>query len=323
MPVIRLLTLVLLSATAVLRVEPQVAGPADRVDVLLSLTRGDANCETFDPGDPVEAVKPEYPPEAASARIGGAVRVSVLVSKKGRVEEILSTEGPAVLRSAALLAISRTRFERSLCGGKSVEAIANAVYTFEPVPLRDVYIDREKVEEFGDVGRESPFYEPLVSLTDNYRIAFGYADGKFHPDEPLTKADLCHFLRKTLDLLQTRAELANKIPREIDLYYPLNTSGIRSADEIADFDETKPYADSVGFLVSKYDIVLTDSEARLNPLQPVRVNQLIGYWESVFGTDAVPVNFSRVPDEAAVMSRGEFALFLHESLYVLTYKVLP
>ena len=316
-------TFVLSFALAVSPVGSQVPKASETVDMLLRISKGDAVCERFDPGEPVEAAKPVYPPNALAARIGGAVRVTALVAKNGRVEEIIETEGPAELRDSAVTALVKTRFARSVCDGEAVPTIALAVYRFEPVPLQDVYVARQNVEQFTDVDRESPSYEPLVSLTDNYRIAFGYADGKFHPEMPLTKGDLSHFLRLTLDLLQKRAELANKIPREIELYFPLNSSGIRSAQDIPDLDQSKPYAESVAFLVSKYDIALTDEGNRLNAMEPVKVNQLIDYWEKVFGADAVPVNFVKVSDDERVINRGEFALFLHESLFVLTYKVLP
>jgi hypothetical protein len=56
---------------------------------------------------------------------------------------------------------------------------------------------------------------------------------------------------------------------------------------------------------------------------PLSNNEVIRYWEKIFGIDAVPVNFHLIKDGDRIMSRGEFALFLQESLNVLTYKVLP
>jgi hypothetical protein len=49
---------------------------------------------------------------------------------------------------------------------------------------------------------------------------------------------------------------------------------------------------------------------------------LLDLWAEIFGAEAVPINFELTNGDKIIM-RGEFALFLQESVGVLTYKVLP
>ncbi|NNE67858.1 MAG: hypothetical protein HKN33_14945 [Pyrinomonadaceae bacterium] len=297
----------------------------DRVDVFTSVKSGgtESVCERFEPGAPVESVYPEFPARARAERLGGAVKVIVAIGLDGRVSEIRSLEGPPVFRDAARVAALKTEFTDSKCDGKKVEMTGILTFNFVPLALTDVYVVPEKAEDFADVDANSPYYESLLTLTENYQLAFGYADGKYHPAAPLTKGDFAHYLRRTLDLLQNRAEVARKIPREIGLYSPQNELGIQSAEEIADLDSRKPYSASVGFLIAKYDIALVDERKNFKGNLPMTRNEVIASWTIIFGVDTVPVNFRSSGTEDLVMTRGEFALFLHESLYVLTYKVLP
>lgn len=296
----------------------------DKIDVFTSVSATDSStCTKFALGSPVETVTPDYPEKARSKRLGGAVRLIVQVDETGKVAKVLETEGDELLRDAAGAAAQKTRFTVSRCDGKPVPVKGVLIFNFVPIALTDVYISHAKAEAYTDITFQSPYYEPILALTENYKLAFGYADGNFHPAAPLTKGDFAHFLRLTLDLLQQRAEVSKKIPREIDLFFPLNPLKLKSAAAISDLDSRKPYFDSVGFLISKYDIALTNSQKQFQGKLPLTQNEVIDYWKTIFGEDSVPVNFSVFKDGDRIMSRGEFALFLHESLYVLTYKVLP
>ena len=296
-----------------------------KVEVFLSVSKpGIAfECTRFEIGSPAEVIVPEYPLEARSLRLGGAVRVSVAVGKSGKVIKINGTEGPEILVRPAKDAAIRSRFSASRCDGKPVPVDGLIIFNFVPVALADAYVFPAKASEFTDIKDDSRFYEAILTLTENYKLAFGYADGKFYPAAPLTKGDFTHFLRLTLDLLQTRAEVSRIIPREIELYAPANPLRVKSAKEIVDLESERPYADSVGFLISKYDIALINNDYRLEGGLPMTQNEVIGVWKTIFGSEAVPVNFTPAKNGDRIMSRGEFALFLHESLFVLTYKVLP
>ena len=51
--------------------------------------------------------------------------------------------------------------------------------------------------------------------------------------------------------------------------------------------------------------------------------EVIEIWRGIFGEEALPVNFLTPKDQDKKMTRGDFALFLKETLDVLTYKILP
>ncbi len=305
-------------------VSGQTAVQEDKVDVFLTVSQSAGSaCRKPELGKPLETFAPAYPPEASVARIGGAVKVKLLVGKDGRVKEITEASGPKLLIEQGKKAAEAARFSVSKCNGIPVEASAVLIFNFVPSTLTGIYTSPKMADGFSDITPDSPFYEPILTLTENYGLAFGYADGKYYPDAALTKGDFAHFLRLTLDLLQERAELAGKIPREIDLYFPLNPQRLPSTDAVVDLDPAMPYAPSVGFLISKYDIDLSNAERQFNGDLPLTLKTVLDYWERIFGKDALPVHFKSLDSAERIMSRGEFALFLHETLFVLTYKVLP
>jgi hypothetical protein len=139
----------------------------------------------------------------------------------------------------------------------------------------------------------------------------------------LTRGDFAQFLRLTLDLLGERAKGANKIPREIGLFYPYNPNKLQTFDKIKDLDKKLPALESIRILLLKYDISLAGEKNEFDGKLLLRQNQLIDLWTNIFGAEAVPVNFERTNGGDKIITRGEFALFLQESLGVLTYKVLP
>ncbi|MDH3529584.1 MAG: TonB family protein, partial [Acidobacteriota bacterium] len=182
----------------------------DRVDVFTNIARPDlpAGCEKLEMGSPIESITPEYPPEARSIRLGGAVKVIAEVGSNGSVAKIKDSTGPEALQQAARIATLKTRFSVTRCDGVPLAVEASMTYNFVPFALTDRYVAQKKIEDFPDVAPDSPFYEAILTLTENYKLAFGYADGKYHADAPLTKGDFAHSLRLTLDLLQQRAEVA-------------------------------------------------------------------------------------------------------------------
>lgn len=284
-----------------------------------------ANCALLKIGSLLALSQPEYLPAAKSARVGGTVRVDLKLSEKGSFSEILAVSGNNLLHAAATKAARRVKFSPTVCDGKPVSTAIVLFYNFIPYAADESYSTPTKIEDFADAGKDSEFYEPLLNLTENYRLAFGYADRKFHANAPLTRGDFAEFLRRTLDLLAERARAAGKLPHEINLFYPLNPQNLKSADGIKNLDKKAAYIESFKTLLLTYDIALTDEKQEFsgrNVLTRVEVNRL---WTSIFTAEAVPVNFALgggIGDER-IMTRGEFALFLRESLDVLTYKTLP
>jgi len=281
------------------------------------------DCKALTLGKTAFSAPPKYPNEAMSAKVGGTVSVKISINKQGEVEKVIEVSGPELLADSASTAAKNIRFTPTVCDGKPVATNGLVVYHYKPFVFTDSYYSPKKVEEFSDISRESNYYEPILNLTENYNLAFGFVDKKFHPNAPLTKGEFAHFLRMTLDFLRNRAKLANKIPKEIGLYSSYNPQQIKTIDEISDINYQRPYSESVSFLVTKYDISLTDEENKFAGKLPLTHNEVIDYWSKIFGEDAVPVNFEKIPDGDRIFTRGEFALFLQESLYVLTYKVLP
>ncbi|NNE99783.1 MAG: hypothetical protein HKN25_12250, partial [Pyrinomonadaceae bacterium] len=227
------------------------------------------------------------------------------------------------LLEPASTAAKNIKFTRTVCDGKPIAVSGLVIYHFKPIVFTDGYYSPKRIEGFRDILPDSNYFEPILNLTENYKLAFGFVDRKFHPGAPLSKGEFAHFLRKTLDLLENRAKLAKKDPNEIGLFFPYNPYQIEAIDEISDINYERPYAESVSFLFSKYDILLTDNDRKFLGKTPLTQNEVIDYWSKIFGIDAVPVNFERIKGGDRIITRGEFALFLQESLYVLTYKVLP
>lgn len=297
----------------------------DRVEAFQKIFTDAAlkNCKDFKAGGGTVFPKPNYPAEAKADKIGGSVRVWIKVDEKGSVGEIERVEGNKILQEAATGAARRAKFSPTICDGAATKVSAVLTYNFIPFINAGNYFTPTKSEEFIDIKTDSPFFEAISNLTENYKLAFGYADRKFHADAPLTRGDFAQSLRLTLDLLSERATAANKIPREINLFYPLNPQKLTSAAQIKDLKKNEPFEDSVKTLLLKYDIALTNESGEFQGKVPLSNNETIDLWTKIFGEDAIPVNSRKIADGDRLISRGEFALFLQESLQVLTYKVLP
>lgn len=296
----------------------------DRAEILpqISVEASDNGCQELKTGRAISAPKPDYPAEAKAARVGGTVRVVASVDEKGAVGGIERVEGNKLLQTAAANAARKTRFVPTTCAGTPAKAIAVLTYNFIPFVSTASYFAPTRIGDLPDVSADSPFYDAVLNLTENYKLAFGYADKKFYADAPLTRGDFAHALRLTLDLLAARAQAAGKIPRDINLFYARNPQKLASAAEIKNLKAKEPFAESVKILLLKYDVALTNERREFQGASPLTANETIDLWTAIFGADAVPVNFTKTANDNLI-SRGEFALFLQESLEVLTYKVLP
>jgi TonB family protein len=277
------------------------------------------NCRVFLNGQLLNNPKPVYPNEAKTAGIIGKVEIAVEIDTFGNVAAIESTNGPEILVRAASEAARQAVFSPTLCDGKATKSIGVITYNFAPVELIREFFKPSAIEDFTDISSENNHYEAVLFLTENYRIAFGYADQKFHAEMPLSYGDFAHFLSQMLEMLDSRGRLARKIPQEIGLYQPFNPHQLKEIE----FNPTTPYAHSLKILSQKYKIVLADRTGTFDGEALPGKQEIIGIWRAVFGPDSVPVNFLEAADEQTVMSRGEFAVYLKESLDVLTYKLLP
>ena len=282
------------------------------------------NCKDLKLGKVILFLKPDYPSVAKAARIGGRVEVTIKIDETGTVTGIEKVSGHNLLQGAAMEAAMKVKFSPTTCNGVAARVIGVIAYNFIPFVFTESYFTPAKIEEFSDVSNDSPFYEAILNLTENYNLAFGYADKNFHANAPLTRGDFAQFLRLTLDMLFQRAKLANKNPRETGLVFAHNTQNLDSVDKIKDLDKKKaPYFDSVKILLEKYDIALIDDDKNFHGNLPLTQNEVLELWTKIFGEEAIPINFEKLENGDRIFTRGEFALFLQESLSVLTYKVLP
>ena len=297
----------------------------DRVEAIQKIsTEVLANeCGELKAGRAINFPKPDYPAEARTARIGGTILVTVKIDKKGAVTEIEKITGHQLLQNAAAAAARKSKFSQTVCDGEPRPISAVLTYNFILFVSTKSYFTPTKIEDLIDIKIDSPYYEPVLSLTESYKLSFGYADKKFYADAPLTRGDFAHFLRLTLDLLSDRAATANKAPREINLFQPYNPQKLTAVSGIKDFKEKEAFSDSVKILLLKYDIAPVNERREFQGMRALTNNEVIDIWSKIFGEESVPVNFEKMPAGDPIISRGEFALFLQESLQVLTYKVLP
>ena len=82
-------------------------------------------------GKAISLPKPAYPAAARAVRASGAVRVSVVISKTGRVISA-SASGHPLLKSAALSAARRAKFRPTMLSGQPVEVSGVIIYNFRP-----------------------------------------------------------------------------------------------------------------------------------------------------------------------------------------------
>ncbi|MBX7171992.1 MAG: energy transducer TonB [Pyrinomonadaceae bacterium] len=276
-------------------------------------------CRVFLNGKLLNNPQPVYPKEAKIAGIAGKIEVVVEIDSFGNVVKVESTNGNEILAKAASEAAKQAVFSPTMCDGRATKNVGIITFNFAPVELTKQYYQITRINEFSDINSESNFYEPLLYLAENYRIAFGYADQKFHGEMLLTKGDFAHFLRQTLQMLDWRGKLANKNPAKIGLYQSFNPHNLKEIE----FNPTAPYSESIKILLDKYGIVLANEDGNFAGDSVMSKGEIIRIWRRIFDDEAIPVNFLTIKNQDEVMTRGDFAIYLKESLDVLTYKILP
>ncbi len=297
----------------------------DKVEVFRQILSENlaVNCKQLELGKVVLFHQPAYPNEALTGRIGGTVNVLVKIGELGISSEILKIEGSRFFLEIAEKSAKRVRFSPTLCDGNPIAVSALMTYNFIPQISDDNYFFPAKVTELTDVKTDSPYFESISNLTENYQISFGYADKKFYENAPLTRGDFAQFVRMTLDLLFKRAAESKKIPHQIGLVRAFNPQNLTRVNSIKDLGKKQPFYLSVGVLLQTYNIALVNNDSRFQGNNPITKNEVIDYWTNIFGIEAVPVHFEKSQVGEQIFTRGEFALFLHESMQVLSYKVLP
>ena len=75
-------------------------------------------------------VIPEYPPIAREMHIEGTVILQASISKTGTIENLRVVSGPALLRQAAISAVSQWRYRPYLLNGEPLEVETTVTVTF-------------------------------------------------------------------------------------------------------------------------------------------------------------------------------------------------
>jgi len=306
-----LLVCVLLAAQAIF---PQKIGKVVSISRVSSESVTENQCKELRLGQLLSLPEPKYPIEARNEKVGGKIEVTVKIDENGNVFEVENITGNRVLQGAAIEAAMKAKFVPTLCDGKKARISGTIVFNFYPYPTTGNYFSPSKTDEFIDVVKQSEFYPAIFDLTENHKIAFGYSDGKFHAEAPLTRGDFAHFLRLTLEIISAKTKTNN-------LSSAYNPNKISSISKIKDLKSKEPYYDSVKILLQTYDIAIVNETSEFRGGASLTQNELIEIWTNIFGADAVPINFQRTENYQRIVSRGEFAVFLNESLGVLMYKI--
>ena len=280
-------------------------------------------CSIFEPGKVILFLPPVFPEEAKKASVGGTVLVTIKLDERGVISEIVNISGNEILQETAKNTALKTRFSPTTCNEIPIKTAALMTYDFIPnIPRRD-FMKPEKIEVFTDADESSEYFESILNLTENYKIAFGFDGGKFYENLPLTGGDFAQFLRLTLDMLSNRIKNSNDPLERKKVFSAYNPRKISSISKIKNFGNDKFYSDSVKILLQNYQIAIVDNKNHFQANAPLKLNELLDLWTEIFGEDAVPIHFHKSLQSDKIITRGEFALFLDESLRVLTYKLMP
>jgi protein TonB len=76
-------------------------------------------------------IQPVYPPIARAVGVQGAVVLSAVISKAGRIESLHVTSGPALLRQAALTAVEAARYRPYLLSGEPTDVQTTITVVFK------------------------------------------------------------------------------------------------------------------------------------------------------------------------------------------------
>jgi TonB family protein len=284
------------------------------------IAQGNLPCANFVAGKIVNLPKPNFPSEAKKAKAGGKVEIRVKANESGDVIFTEVVSGNPLLLESSVEAAKRAKYAPQTCDGKAMITNGSIVYNFL-LPVVETYFSAEKVDDFVDVTRENEAFEAIFRLTENSKIAFGTTEKKFEPEKNLTRGEFIEFLARTMGFLEEQSKLLRKEKQTANLFKSFNPKKLKTASDIKDFDETRPFATSLQTLLEKYKIVFVNEANNFNGSFPMSQNEIVTYWSEIFGEDSIPVNFSN--DKLKVINRGEFAIFLSESLEVLTYRLLP
>jgi hypothetical protein len=277
-------------------------------------------CANFVVGKIVDLPKPNFPIEAKKAKVSGKVEIRVRTNVSGDVTFTEVVSGDLLLRDASIEAAKRAKYSPQTCDGKPMITDGVIVYNFI-LPISQSYYTTNKIEDFTDITKETEGIESILQLTETANIAFGTSEKKFEPEKDLTRGEFAEFLNRTIEFLDRKSLNSKKNTWQVRIYSSFNPQKLKSVIEIKDFDETRPFAASLQTLFEKYNIAFVNENYSFNGDLAMSRKEIKEYWSRIFGDDSIPINFST--DQEKLITRREFAIFLTESLEVLTYRLSP
>jgi protein TonB len=81
-------------------------------------------------GNVIYRVQPNYPPIARQARVQGMVELRAIISKSGRIENLVVVRGHPMLSAAAIDAVKQWRYRPYLLNGESIEVETEITVNF-------------------------------------------------------------------------------------------------------------------------------------------------------------------------------------------------
>ena len=216
-----------------------------RISLLLSfcifclvVLTAEAQVTVPDNGNPVEmgvlngrrkvAVMPRYPAAAAKARIGGVVKVSILVDADGDVTRAEAVSGDPLLQGAAVGAALETKFLPNIVNTRAVPMSGFLVFTFTPAGTSEKLADDIKTSGI-DGGTKWPTAEELSKVnTDGKPGAFNLqmAAG----DLAFQKGNYAEAIKNYSELIAAYPKFADTYVKRGDAYTSSKNSKLALAD---------------------------------------------------------------------------------------------
>lgn len=172
------------------------------------------------------------------------------------------------------------------------------------------------VTQVKDISVATPCYHALQSLIEHHRVLDDIsADGKFRPDDTLTRLDFVWMLSPSLSAMkelikETAGDSANKdevnaIAKSLFKPYSYGTKKgkITSVKDYPDVNSGDYFVERLKGLTEMYGITISDADKSFSPKKPMTFHDVSAIFSNAF-------SYKAVKDEPATMTRGDFAMAL-------------
>lgn len=294
-----------------------------KVEVTPRILIGEADkkCESLELGKVIFYHEPAFPQDMLGGFFDGSVEVVGHLDSGGSVDRIVKISGTSAFFDVAERAARKAKFSPTLCSGAAIESTVSMNYRFFAPRSFETYSIPIELNEIIDLETDDTLFPVISELQTKYGLIHVFPDGRFYEKAPLTRGEFAQFLKMTIDVLFEKNKTSGRSLNESGLVKTFNPKDLKNIAEVKDLEKRQPFYKAAGVLLQTYNISLADDQNRFRGRDSMTLNQVIDIWLQIFGNEAIPVNF-RKTDEPREMTRGEFALFLNESMQVLSYKLL-